>query len=260
MLVLARVAKTYRAGLPGCAASIDVLRGVSLCMRPGELVTIEGGPGAGKTTLLLCAAGIVRPDDGSVSWPALELRPGRPAASIGYASDRAPGYGFLTVRESLAYATAVCESRAPGTARGTVDLLDGAGLSEYADARQALLADSERARLLIATALVASPGLLLVDDLAGGMSAHGRDAFARYLARVAASGVAVLWAAASRRSGADRAYALTGGRLHRVRRPAPDAPSRPLGGQVFAGADTASAPSPRQPDLVPATSGLPRQR
>ncbi len=218
MLVLARIAKTYRAGVPGCAASIDVLRGVSLRMRPGELATVEGGRGAGKTTLLLCAAGIVRPDDGSVSWPALDPHPGRPAASIGYASDRAPGYGFLTVRESLAYAAAVCESRAPGTARGTRDLLDGAELSEYADARQALLADSERARLLIAMALVASPRLLLVDDLTGGTSAHGRDAFARYLTRVAASGIA-------RPVGGDVTAVRRRPRLCTDGRPAPSSPA-----------------------------------
>jgi ABC-type sugar transport system ATPase subunit len=60
--------KRYRAGIPGCLAEAAVLRGVDLDVHAGEVVVVVGAPGAGKSTLLFCAAGLLRPDAGSVRW------------------------------------------------------------------------------------------------------------------------------------------------------------------------------------------------
>ena len=97
-LVLSNITRAYRAGVPGCGASIDVLRGVSLDMHPADLTVIEGAPGAGKTTLLLCAAGLLRPDGGAVHWPAFASRTTQAPKEVRYVGDRATTYGFLTVR------------------------------------------------------------------------------------------------------------------------------------------------------------------
>lgn len=59
--------KAFRAGIPGCTAHAQVLRGATLLVQPGEIVGIAGSVGTGKTTLLLCAAGLLRPDAGHVS-------------------------------------------------------------------------------------------------------------------------------------------------------------------------------------------------
>jgi ABC-type hemin transport system ATPase subunit len=66
-LELRGVVRSWRAGSPGCVASVRALRGIDLVVRAGEVVALAGGAGAGKTTLLLCAAGLVRPDGGTVS-------------------------------------------------------------------------------------------------------------------------------------------------------------------------------------------------
>jgi ABC-type multidrug transport system ATPase subunit len=66
-LELRGVHKSYRAGIPGCLARADVLRGADLRVLPGEVVGIAGGVGAGKSTLLLCAAGLLRADRGMVA-------------------------------------------------------------------------------------------------------------------------------------------------------------------------------------------------
>jgi hypothetical protein len=74
VLVLRAVAKTFRAGLPGCAASVAVLAGVDLVVRAGDQVALVGPPASGKSTLLLLAAGLLVPDRGEV-WrlPGAEL-------------------------------------------------------------------------------------------------------------------------------------------------------------------------------------------
>jgi ABC-type multidrug transport system ATPase subunit len=223
VLVLSRVAKAYRAGVLGCAATVEVLRGLTLKVRAAELATLAGPRGSGKTTLLLCAAGMLRPDEGEIRWPALPVRPGRPPAGIAYAANRVPTYGFLSTRESMAYAATVRDLHDPGTAADVNELLGLVALREYAQTRIGVLAPAERARLLVALALVASPRLLLVDDIDGGPDAVGRAAFARCLARVAADGIGVLWAARAMGpvSDAQASYALADGRVRPASKPEP---------------------------------------
>lgn len=67
-LSIVALAKCFHAGIPGCSASASVLRSVTLALWPGEIVALEGARGCGKSTLLRCAAGLLRPDSGSVSW------------------------------------------------------------------------------------------------------------------------------------------------------------------------------------------------
>lgn len=138
-LSISHLSKSYRAGVLGCTATVDVLRGLSLRLPAGQLITVEGARGAGKTTLLLCAAGMLRPDEGIVEWPSLPKRNTRPPRGLAYAADRAPMYGFLTVRESLAYAATVRELHEPGVAPDTEGLLDVARLRELAETRVGLM-------------------------------------------------------------------------------------------------------------------------
>ncbi|HYV96453.1 MAG TPA: ATP-binding cassette domain-containing protein [Gemmatimonadaceae bacterium] len=212
-LSLVRVAKTYRAGIAGCAANVTALRDVSLSLNPGELIAVEATRGAGKTTLLLCAAGMLRPDLGEVTWPALADPPERPTAVISYVGPRAPRYGFLTVRESLAYAATVRALHGPVTLRAEDRAIELSGLEMYATSRVALLPRLEQARLLVALALVAAPKLMLVDDVLQSVTPLAADAFGETLRRIAASGIAVLWAARNAGSTPATVHTLADGRL-----------------------------------------------
>jgi len=67
-LQLRGVRKRFVAGVSGCLASADVLRGIDLDVDAGESVAIVGPAGCGKSTLLLCAAGLLRSDSGTIAW------------------------------------------------------------------------------------------------------------------------------------------------------------------------------------------------
>ncbi len=60
------VTRRYRAGVTGCSGEVTALDRVSLTVAAGECVGVAGAPGSGKSTLLLCAAGILRPHEGTV--------------------------------------------------------------------------------------------------------------------------------------------------------------------------------------------------
>jgi ABC-type ATPase involved in cell division len=137
---------------------------------------------------------------------------------VRYVGDRATTYGFLTVRESLAYATTLREIDEPRARPPEQDPLDVAGLRELSGTRVALLSRGERARFLVALALVSGPKLLLVDDLTLDCDSASHGALAACLLRLSATGSSVVWAARSAACGstaasAARTYELVRGTL-----------------------------------------------
>lgn len=82
-LSVTSLSKSYRAGMPGCAARVSVLHALHLSLWAGEIVALAGARASGRTTLLRCAAGVLEPDAGSILW--LGARSAPPDA-ISYAS------------------------------------------------------------------------------------------------------------------------------------------------------------------------------
>src|SRR2546423_7094720 len=102
-LSMCGVSKCYRAGVRGCSATVIALRGVDLQVTSGEVVGVVGGVGAGKSTLLLCAAGLLRPDAGEVTWFGVGRHVRTAPPGVAYVPDCGAHYGFLTVREAVEY-------------------------------------------------------------------------------------------------------------------------------------------------------------
>jgi ABC-2 type transport system ATP-binding protein len=216
--------KGYRAGVRGCSAVVSVLRDVHLDVSAGEVVGVVAGPSAGKTTLLLCAAGLLRVDQGSVSWfgaPPRRDVSARPDG-IAYAGDRPFPYGFLSVREALEYAAIVRDLPLRDSAARVTAALARTGLAALADRRVDSLDGAALGRLSLAGALLAQPRLLLVDDLPVACDVGAAREIAALLRAVAAEGAAVVVAgrltsflamADELRAPATRTFVLAAGRL-----------------------------------------------
>src|SRR6202022_1061738 len=102
-LCVRSLTKTYLAGPRGCATTIPALREVNLDVDRGEIIGLVGRPGAGKSTLLLCLAGLLRSDDGTITWFGEQITGHHVPPGLAYVPQRTGYYSFLTVREALEY-------------------------------------------------------------------------------------------------------------------------------------------------------------
>ena len=132
-------------------ADRDAIAGISLELRRGEIAAIVGANGAGKSTIGLVLARAFRPSRGAVS--------GEPRVAYVF---QYPERGFLanTVREEMTYA-----ARAGGAvARDPDELLERFALARLAEANPHSLSHGEKRRLSVASALVTSPDVLILDE------------------------------------------------------------------------------------------------
>jgi ABC-type multidrug transport system ATPase subunit len=227
-LTMCGVWKSYDAGVRGCSASVSVLRDIHLDVAPGEMVGIVAAPASGKTTLLMCAGGLMRPDRGFVSWfgaPPRRDHPARPDG-IAFAGDRPFPYGFLSIREALEYAAIVRDLPLRDSSQRVAEALERTNLSPISHRRVDTVDGGALARLAMATALLARPRLVLVDDFAPGCDADTALEMLALLGGLAHGGAGVVVAGrfASRFSSAPgdaavtpvRLFTLTSGRLEQT--------------------------------------------
>jgi ABC-type branched-subunit amino acid transport system ATPase component len=194
-----RTARLEVAGVTHRFGALEALRDVTLVAEPGSLVALVGPNGAGKTTLLDVISGWLRPARGAVRWGGVEvtgLPPHRIAAlGVGRTFQIARLFPGLAARDNVlvgvtfgaAPAGTVTERR-----RRAEALLDSVGLADKAALPASALSLGEQKRLELAVALGASPQLLLLDELGGGLSPRGRDEVYRICARLRGQGLTVI--------------------------------------------------------------------
>jgi ABC-type multidrug transport system ATPase subunit len=214
-LSIQRLIKHYRAGPRGNSEIVRALDGVTLTADEGEIVGVTGAHGAGKSTLLLCAAGLVRPDAGKVSWFGATLCPPAIPPGIAHVPQRSSYYSFLTVREALEYYATLHDLSTRDRTTQVDRAVREVALSEHATRRVGCLAPPLLQRLGLAQALIGAPRALLLDETLSGELMACVEIRA-LLRRLASRGATVLVAAedAARLAGiADRIVRLAAGRI-----------------------------------------------
>jgi branched-chain amino acid transport system ATP-binding protein len=190
LLALHGVSKSYGA--------LKVTDGVSLSVRQGETLGILGPNGAGKTTLFNLVSGDVRPDAGRIEYDGRDISKLPPhqrcRAGIGRSYQVPQPFGHLTVFENLVTAACFGAGESERTAWRTArDVLAQTGLLPQANRPAGGLTLLDRKRLELARALATRPRLLLLDEIAGGLTEHEAAQLVDELRRIKTQGVTMVW-------------------------------------------------------------------
>ena len=173
-----------------------VIDGIDFAVQAGEAIGIIGPNGAGKSTLFNLITGDTRCDAGEVrlAGRAITTLPphARARAGIGRSYQIPQPFGRMTVYENLLVGAHYAGARGGAHAR-CAGVLARTGLLAKADALAGTLTLLERKRLELARTLAASPRLLLLDEIAGGLTEAESAALVETIRAVHAGGVTIVW-------------------------------------------------------------------
>ena len=152
---------------------LDVLRGVELDVKRGEVVFLRGASGAGKSTLLYILAGLEHPREGSVQFEGEALFSMK-SDRLAVLRNKRMGFVFqsyfllpeLTALENVMLPAMLGGKRSAEKATG---LLDRVGLSGRLDHLPSQLSGGEQQRVAIARALINDPSILFADEPTGNL-------------------------------------------------------------------------------------------
>jgi branched-chain amino acid transport system ATP-binding protein len=186
------------AGLKKSFGSIVVADDLDLVVAPGEAVGIIGPNGAGKTTLFNLIAGGLTPTAGRIRFDGrdlLKLPPqGRCRAGIGRTHQIPQPFENLTVFENLLVGAVHGRRQSEReAAQSCGEILERLGLIKRANTLAGSLTLLERKRLEMARALATAPRLLLLDEIAGGLTEGECLELVATIREIRQTGVAILW-------------------------------------------------------------------
>ncbi|HEV2113678.1 MAG TPA: ABC transporter ATP-binding protein [Terriglobales bacterium] len=161
------IGKTFTEG----REHVEVLKGVSLALGPGEIVTMEGPSGSGKTTFLSILGCILTPTSGTLVIDGERIDPTRPERlpalrkrSIGFVFQQFNLFPALTASENVEYALNVKGMRGPQARREAERALAAVELTDRKDFLPRDLSGGQKQRVAVARALAGNPAVLLADE------------------------------------------------------------------------------------------------
>jgi branched-chain amino acid transport system ATP-binding protein len=153
--------------------AIHALRGVSLTVDEGEIVTLIGSNGAGKSTTLRTVSGLLRPRQGEITLRGKRIDGMRPheiaEAGVSQSPEGRRVFARMTVHENLEMGAFSRKAKVPASEYERVYELFPR-LKERTGQRAGTLSGGEQQMLAIGRALMASPRLLLLDEPSMGLA------------------------------------------------------------------------------------------
>lgn len=211
--------RTYGSG----ATEVHAVAGVSLELRPAELVVLRGPSGSGKTTLLNLLGGLDRPTAGTVRVGGTELTTAG-EVELSQLRQREVGFVFqsfallpvLSAAENIEVPLRIRRTPPQERAARVDELLELVGIADHRNQRPYELSGGQQQRVGIARALAASPRVLIADEPTGQLDSGTAEQMMRLISDIVqGQGVAAIVSThdAKIADHADRVLGMRAGRL-----------------------------------------------
>lgn len=167
---------------------LEVLKGISLEVMKGEILSIVGPSGAGKTTLLQIAGTLEKADSGRVLYEGTDIS-GMKDRKLSAFRNTHIGFVFqfhqllpeFSALENVAVPALIAGQSLRNAERRASDLLAMLGLSERLRHKPAQLSGGEKQRVAIARAIVNAPSVVFADEPTGSLDSRNRDEIRRII-------------------------------------------------------------------------------
>lgn len=161
---------------------LEVLHGVTLSVKRGEIVSIVGASGAGKSTLLQIIGTLMTADEGEVTIDGISPM-GLSDKELATFRNKHIGFVFqfhhlleeFSAVENVMMPMLIAGTRRADAQKRALELLDIVGMSHRTEHRPSTLSGGEQQRVAIARALANNPSIVLADEPTGNLDSHTRD-------------------------------------------------------------------------------------
>ena len=163
-------------------SGLEVLKGISLNIERGEIVSITGPSGAGKTTLLQIMGSLDKPDSGKVLYDGKDITK-MDSKSLSAFRGRHIGFVFqfhqllpeFTAHENIMIPALIAGESMNHAGKRADELLGLLGLTDRAQHKPSQLSGGEKQRIAVARAMVNQPDVILADEPSGSLDSHNRQ-------------------------------------------------------------------------------------
>lgn len=198
--------------------AISAIKGISLQVRRGEIVTILGANGAGKTTTLRTISGLLKSKSGSIVFDKNDITstPAHDIVALGmsHSPEGRRIFGILTVEENLMMGAYTLKDHDAETLAWIYDILPR--LKERRKQLAGTLSGGEQQMLAIGRAIMSKPKLLILDEPSLGLAPILIKGIFKAIKEISQNGVTVLLVEQNAKAAlklADRAYVLEVGKI-----------------------------------------------